>query len=99
MNFSEGRSSNVVVQTETLKLKGKWVDALLQGQRVGHEVVISYGTMVLYEFDRRDPILRDLAIASMLQAGISGKTVARLSTMSPAHVCGVQRRMDLGGTA
>jgi hypothetical protein len=87
------------VQTESLKLEGEWVEALLQGQRVGHQVVITYRAMVLYEFDRRDPILRDLAIASMLQAGVSGKTVARLSAMSAAHVSGVQRRMDLGGTA
>jgi hypothetical protein len=97
MNFGGDRASNRIVKTETLKLEGGWIEALLEGQRVGHEVVIRYRTMVLYEFDRRDPVLRDVAIASMLRAGICGKTVARLTTMSAAHVCEVQQRVDLGG--
>src|SRR5947207_1330753 len=87
-----------MVKTETLKLQGDWVEPMLEGHRVGDEVVISYRGLVLQQFDRCEPGPRDLAIAAMLRAGILAKTVARLSTMSPAHVCGVQQRVDLGGT-
>lgn len=98
MNFSAVDTSNTIVKTETLKLQGDWVEPMLEGHRIGDEVVISYGGFVLHQFDRCEPGPRDLAIAVMLRAGISAKTVARLSTMSRAHVCGVQQRVDLGGT-
>jgi transposase len=86
------------MDTEPLTLHGELFEPWLMSAGAGDEVLILYQGIPAYRFDRRDAIARDLVIAALLRLGVTQRTVARLTKMSPAHVCGVQRRVQRGGT-
>jgi predicted transcriptional regulator len=70
----------------------------IESKRVGEDIVISYRGWFVMGFDRRDSVARDLTIASLLKAGIKGKTVARLCEVSQALVSRVKKTIRRGGS-
>jgi len=63
----------------------------------GGEVRITYRGVAVLGFSREDPVGRDIVVASLLRAGMKGKSVARLCGVSEAHVTGVRKRVRAGG--
>jgi len=98
LNFGGGVFVKGAMDAEPLTLHGELFEPGLTSAGAGEEVLILYQGIPAYRFDRRDAIARDLVIAALLRLGVTQLTIARLRTMSPAHVCGVQRRVRDGGT-
>jgi len=48
-------------------------------------------------YSESEPVARDFVILTLLEAGLKGKSVAKLCAMSEAHVTGVRQRAAAGG--
>jgi hypothetical protein len=70
----------------------------LRLEAVGEGVVVSYGGRALALYERGDRGMRNLAIVSLRQAGVSGVEVGRLFGMRPEHVSRLRRKVAEGGS-
>lgn len=64
---------------------------------VDGEVRIVMRGVPLLAFSADDPVQRDFVVATLLQAGLQGKSVAELCRVSQGHVSGVRARVRAGG--
>ena len=67
-------------------------------EAVGESVVVSYGGRALARYDQGDRGMRNLAIVSLTQAGVSCVEVGRLFGMRPEHVSRLRRQVSEGGS-
>jgi len=62
----------------------------------GQVRILLHGRPVL-GYSESNPVARDFVISTLLDAGLQGKSVAKLCAMSAAHVTGVRQRVAAGG--
>lgn len=69
----------------------------IESRRVGDFIEITFAGLPGLAFDVNDLVARDATIASLLQVGLKGKTVAALCHTRPSQVSKVRQRVREGG--
>ena len=70
----------------------------LRLQKLGENVVVSYGGRVLACYECGDRGMRNLAIVALTRAGVSGVEAAELFGIRPEHVSRLRRQVSEGGS-
>ena len=66
-------------------------------QALDGEVRILLHGRAVFAYSESEPVVRDFVIITLLEAGLKGKSVAKLCAMSEGHVTGVRQRVAAGG--
>lgn len=83
------RTQDIFTATQTL--------TGFERQALDGEVRILLHGRAVFAYSESEPIARDFVILTLLEAGLKGKSVAKLCAMSEAHVTGVRQRVAAGG--
>lgn len=84
-----GRTQESFTNTQTL--------TGFERQALGGEVRVLLHGRAVFAYSESEPVARDFVILTLLEAGLKGKSVAKLCAMSEAHVTGVRQRAAAGG--
>jgi hypothetical protein len=85
--------------TAMQELPGVDTTAQLVSEVRGALVTICHFGLPVLTFERTDPIARDFVVVTLLSLGLSGVLIARLCSVSEAHVTHVRARFAHGGLA
>jgi len=85
-------------QTLTMQLPGMPEPWILERQEVNGDCMVRFGPRVLFCFPSSDIGLRNMAVVSLTDAGVSGVEVARVFGLSAEYVSRLRSRAKLSGS-